>query len=75
MTTKKPPSFYLPLWEAASAEEIGLHISCVPDDQAKLANALFACRKEMGGFDDLILIQPEPRGTIYLARKTVELPE
>lgn len=78
MTTKLPASFYLPLWEAASEEEMGIHITVPPhpaNDQPLLVNALYACRQETGGFEDLMIFQPQPPGTIYIARKTVELPE
>lgn len=75
MTTKLPPTFYLPLWEKADSEEIGILIRCADaDSQRKLVNALYQCRSETGGFEDLMLFQPAPVGTIYIARKTVELP-
>lgn len=76
MTTRLPASYYLPLWEQAAAEEIGIRITCKsPDDQKKLLNQLYECRKQLGGFEDLMIFQPHPPGTIYIARKTVELPE
>lgn len=76
MTTKFPPSHYLPLWEAAAAEEIGIHITTAGvDDQKSLIGSLYACRQEFGGFEDLMIFQPHPVGTIYIAYKTVELPD
>ncbi len=75
MTTKLPATYYLPLWEQAEAEEIGLRITTIPDHMPKLVNALYACKQEVGGFEDMMLFQPQPPGTIYLARKTVEVPE
>lgn len=75
MTTKLPATFYLPLWEQAEAEEIGLFITVERDHQPLLVNALYACRQETGGFEDMMIFQPQPPGTVYIARKTVELPE
>lgn len=75
MTTKLPATFYLPLWEAAAAEEIGLHITVERAHQPLLVNALYACRQETGGFEELMIFQPHPPGTVYIAKKAVELPE
>ncbi len=75
MTTKLPATYYLPLWEQAEQEEIGLLIRTDYDSMPNLVKALYACKQEVGGFEDLILFQPQPPGTIYLARKTVEVPE
>lgn len=75
MTTKLPPEAYLKYWEAAAQQEIGIEIKVVPEDQMKLVNALYECKSTFGGFDDLILFQPKPEGTIFIAKKTVELPE
>lgn len=71
MTTKLPPEFYLPLWEEAAKEEIGIEIKCEPDDQIRIINALYECRKATGGFADLIITQPKPLGTIFITHKTV----
>lgn len=76
MTTKLPPSYYLPLWEQAAEQEIGLHVTTASsDDQRSLINSLYACRQEFGGFEDMMIFQPHPVGTIYIAKKAVELPE
>jgi hypothetical protein len=75
MTTKLPARYYLPLWEQAAAEEIGLHITVHREHQPLLVNALYACRQETGGFEELMIFQPQPPGTIYIAKKSVELPE
>lgn len=76
MTTKLPPSHYLPLWEEASAQEIGICVTCDgPDSQRSLLNSLYACRQEFGGFEDMMIFQPHPVGTLFIAHKTVELPE
>lgn len=75
MVTKLPPEHYLPIWEAADAEEIGICVQCEPADQAKLVNALYECRNTCGGFEDLMIFQPKPEGTLFIAHKTVELPE
>jgi hypothetical protein len=74
MTTRLSPEAYLPLWEAALGEEIGIHITCVPDDQHKFVGALYEAKKLSDAFDDLIVMQPQPPGTIYIMKKTVELP-
>lgn len=76
MTTKLPATYYLPIWEQAAEQEIGLRITCADaDNQRLLINALYACRQEVGGFEDLILFQPAPPGTIFIAKKTTELPD
>jgi hypothetical protein len=71
--TKLPSEHYLPLWEAAEAEELGIEIKVDPKDQMMLMNALYECRKSVGGFEDFVIAQPQPPGTLYLVRKTVEL--
>lgn len=75
MTTKLPSNTYLPFWERAQSEEIGIEITCVPEDQPKLINALYDCRQTYGGFEDLMIFQPKPEGRIFIAHRTVELPE
>jgi hypothetical protein len=75
MTTKLPAETYLPFWARAAAEEIGILITCDPDDQTKLINALYAARAEFGGFEDMMIFQPKPAGQVFIAHKTVELPE
>lgn len=76
MTTKLPPSYYLPIWEQAAEQEIGLHITTDgADSQRSLLNSLYACRQEFGGFEDLMIFQPHPIGTLYICRKSVELSE
>lgn len=76
MPTKRPATYYLPIWEQALAEEIGIRITCPDaDHQRKLIGALYECRKQTGGFEELIIFQPHPVGTIFIAHKTVELPE
>lgn len=74
MTTKLPQEEYLKYWEAAEAEEIGILILIEPADQMKFVNALFDCRKTFGGYENLMVFQPKPEGTIFVARKTAELP-
>lgn len=75
MTTKLPPSHYLPLWEKASEHEIGICVNVAPEDQLKFINAMYECRSVCGGFEDMMIFQPKPEGTIFIAHKTVELPE
>ena len=73
MTTKLPPESYLKLWQAAAEQEIGVCVTCEPEDQAKLVNALYECKSLHGGFENLMLMQPQPPGTIYILKKTVQL--
>jgi len=76
MTTKLPATYYLPLWEQAAEQEIGIRITCPnADHQRLLVNALYECRKQVGGFEDLMIFQPAPVGTLYIAKKTTEVPE
>lgn len=75
MTTRLPPEEYLKYWEAAAQQEMGIEIKVRPEDQMKMVNALYECKSTFGGFDDLMLFQPKPEGTIFIAKKTVELPE
>lgn len=75
MATKLPPDTYLPFWERAHAEEIGIEITCVPEDQIKLINALYEARSTFGGYEEMMIFQPKPEGRIFIAHKTVELPE
>jgi hypothetical protein len=74
MATKLPNEEYLKYWEAADAEEIGIHITVEPEDQSKFLNALYDCRKAIGGYEHLIVMQPQPLGTVYVMKKPVELP-
>lgn len=74
MTTKLPPEEYLKYWEAAEAEEIGIEIKVEPEDQILFINALYACREAFGGYENLMVFQPKPEGTVFVAKKTVELP-
>ena len=74
MTTKVPLENYLKLWEAAEAEEIGVLINVNPEDQQRLIQALYECKSTFGGYEEIMLFQPKPEGTVFLARKTVELP-
>lgn len=76
MTTRPPPENYLKLWQAAAEQEIGMHITCVPEDQAKLVNMLYECRNTFGGFEELSIFQPQPPGTIYICKRALDnLPE
>lgn len=75
MATKLPAEAYLQYWQTASEEEIGLHITVEPNDQILLVNALYEARKTFGGFENLMIFQPPPAGTVYIARETVELPD
>lgn len=69
MSTKKPPEYYSPLWEQAAMEEFGIKIKVEPEDQMLLVNALYECRKQTGGFEQLIVMQPQPLGTVFIVHK------
>lgn len=69
MTTKKPAEYYLPLWEQAAAEEFGLKIKVEPEDQILLVNALYECRNTVGGFEEFLIAQPQPLGTLFIVHK------
>jgi len=76
MATKANPLSYLNFWEEAASLEIGLFVECASeDDKRLLVNALYECRKQSGGFDDLMIFQPNPPNVLYIAKKTTELPE
>lgn len=74
MTTKKPPDEYLQYWEAAAAEEFGILVHVAPEDQFRFVNAMYECRNTFGGYENLMVFQPKPPGTVFVAKKTVELP-
>lgn len=69
MPTKKPPEYYSPLWEQAATEEFGIKIKVEPEDQVLLVNALYECRQQTGGFKELIIMQPQPAGTVFIVHK------
>lgn len=75
MTTHLPVDYYEPLWQQAQQEEIGIEVTVEPEDQSRFVNDLYACRRETGGYEDLMIFQPLPEGTIFIAKKAVELPE
>lgn len=74
MTTKLPTETYLRYWKEAEAEEFGLCITVVPEDQQKFVNALYECRATFGGFSEMMLAHPHPAGTIFILHKGAELP-
>lgn len=75
MATKANPLSYLNFWEEASALEIGLYVECASeDDKRLLVNALYECRKQSGGFENMIIMQPTTT-MFYIMKKTVEMPE
>lgn len=75
MTTKLPAEAYSEIWEKAAEQEIGLGVSVEPADQQKFVNALYACKQAIGGFEDIMVFQPEPAGQVWLVHKGVELPD
>ena len=74
MATRLPSAAYIEFWSTAAAEEIGLCVMVHPDDQTKFINALYEARTEHGGFEELMIAQPEPRGTVFIIQKMVEMP-
>lgn len=75
MGTKLAPETYLQFWQEAAGFEFGLEVKVHPDDQPKFINSLYEARNTFGGFDDMIVMQPMPPGTIFIMRNTVEMPE
>ncbi len=69
MATKLPTETYLRYWEAAALQEIGIEIKVDPNDQAMFMNALYDARKMFGGYEDMIVLQPNPPGTIFIRKK------
>ncbi len=75
MATKLAPETYLQFWQEAAGFEFGLEVKVHPDDQAKFINDLYECRATFGGFEDMMIFQPAPPGTLFIMRNTTELPE
>lgn len=75
MTTKLSPETYLQFWQEAQGFEFGLEVKVHPDDVSKFINALYEARSTFGGFEDMIVMQPNPPGTIFIMKNTVEMPE
>ena len=69
MATKAPQETYLRYWEAAALQEIGIEIKVEPGDQAMFMNYLYDARKMFGGYEDMIVLQPNPPGTIFIRKK------
>ena len=70
--TRTPAAAYLPLWERALTEEIGVCIECT--DRAKLVAGLYDARAESNDprLEALMIFQPK-EGLVYIAKKSVEL--
>jgi hypothetical protein len=75
MTTRLSPAAYIEFWREAHALEIGLHITLDPKSQTKFINELYNARKELGGYEDMIVFQPAPIGTVFICHKDAQLPE
>lgn len=75
MATRLAPETLLQFWQEASGFEFGLEVKVHPDDQAKFLNALYEARGTFGGFEDMMIFQPAPAGTLFIMRETTELPE
>lgn len=73
MATKPDPLTYLNFWQEASQQEFGLLVLCdTEDDKRLLVNALYECRKQSGGFENMMILQPNPANTFFIAKKTME---
>lgn len=75
MATRPPPETYLQFWREAQKQEFGIEVKVHPDDQPKMVTALYECRDTFGGFEDVMIMQPPPSGTLFMMKKTTELPE
>lgn len=74
MATKLNPLSYSNFWETAAEEEIGLLVECEnAQDKILLINALYECRKQTGGFENLMIFNPQSPNMLFIAKKTVEL--
>lgn len=69
MATKAPPETYLRYWIAAAEQEIGIEIKTDPDDVKLLVNLLYDARNTFGGYEELMILQPNPPGTIFIRTK------
>lgn len=76
MVTKANPLSYENFWQEAAGQELGLRVECADEaDKRLLVNALYECRKQTGGYDDLMIFQPNPPNVLFIAKKTgTELP-
>lgn len=72
MGTKPDPLSYLNFWEEAQAQEFGYLIECKTEqDKRLLLNALYTCRKQTGGFEELMIFQPSTT-ELFIAKKTYQ---
>lgn len=75
MSTTKDLESLAKLWQAASEQEIGICIKVHPDDQRKLVMDLYRI-KPLGAYDNLMIAQPQPPGTIFITKETIpEVPK
>lgn len=75
MATRLSPETYLQFWQEAEGMEFGLEVKVHPDDATKFANAMYECRDTFGGFENMMIFQPQPPGTLFIMKETTELPE
>ena len=73
---KPNPLTWLPLWERALDEEIGIAFSVSGCTNEYFRNELYAARKasKNPALDDLIMFMPN-NGEIWICKKAVEMPE
>jgi len=76
MATKPNPLSYANFWEEAAAQEIGLFVECAnEDDKRLLVNSLYECRKQLEGFEELMIFQPNPPNVFFIAKRTTGVVE
>jgi hypothetical protein len=70
--TKLNPETYIPLWQRALGEEIGLYIDT--DNRSVLVQELYEARKRAQDprLEALMIFQPRD-GIVFIAKKMVEL--
>lgn len=72
MATRAPPETYLKYWIAAAEQEIGICIQVDPNDQSLFVNLLYDARNVFGGYEDFMILQPNPPGTVFVRKKEIE---
>jgi hypothetical protein len=76
MATKLNPLTYKNFWEEAASLEFGLLVELESEaDKPLFVNALYECRKMMGGFENMMISQPHPANTVFIHKKEIgEMP-
>jgi hypothetical protein len=70
MATKLDPISYLNFWQEAEKQEFGILVEVASEeDKRLLVNALYACKRATGGFENLMIAQPGVT-TFFIVKKT-----